>query len=129
MRWLRSISLALVAIAILAGILSDNIAAPPAIYIAGYRVLAVDFHVHTAVFSDGALAPWDLPREARRQGLDAFVMCSHNQTFTSNFGVWLSQWFSGALVIPGEEIETPGYHMIAAGIRNNVSWKQPAASA
>jgi predicted metal-dependent phosphoesterase TrpH len=116
-------------VAIIAGTISDDVRPPAPITLGGYRVLAVDFHVHPSLFSDGAVAPWDLPREAQRQGLDAFAMTAHNQIWTGRFGLWLSRWTGGATVLPGEEIESAHYHLIAVGIRRTVAWKQRAAAA
>ena len=35
----------------------------------------------------------------------------------------------GALLIPGEELTSVGYHMAVAGTARNVAWRQPAADA
>jgi len=126
---LRVISGSLLAAAIMAGTMSDELNPPAPIELDGYRVLAVDFHVHASVFGDGAVAPWDMPREAQRQGLDAFALTSHNQVWTAKLGRWLARWTGGATVLVGEEVQSAHYHLIAVGIHRTVSWKQPAASA
>jgi len=92
-------------------------------------VLAADFHVHPAILSAGALAPWDLALEARRQGLDVLAITPHNQVFTALFGRRVSRALGWPLVLAGEEVRSPAYHLIAVGIRHRVSWDQPAADA
>jgi hypothetical protein len=129
MNRLGLISGCLLAAAIIAGTMSDELSPPTPITLGGYRVLAVDFHVHASVFSDGAVAPWDMPREAQRQGLDAFALTSHNQVWTAKLGRWLARWTGGATVLVGEEVQSAHYHLIAVGIHRAVSWKQPAAAA
>jgi PHP-associated len=85
----------------------------------GYQVLAGDFHVH-AFPGDGALAPWMLRDEAARAGLDVFAVTNHNRTFTARFAGWLSAQSDGPLIIPGEEITAPDYHLIALGVHDTV---------
>jgi hypothetical protein len=115
--------------AIAAGTLSDRPRDRAPIVIGGYRVLAADFHVHPALVSAGALAPWDLLFEARRQGLDAFAITPHNQVFPATIGPWLARVFGGPTILVGEEVRGPKYHLIAVGIAERVSWDQPAAAA
>lgn len=98
---------------------------------AGYSVLAVDFHVHSFP-GDGVLPPWDLAVEARRRHLDAIALTNHNSTHS-----WrLAQWLAGiiprggaAMVIPGEELTSDGYHLAVIGVIAPIDWRQPAASA
>jgi hypothetical protein len=97
--------------------------------IAGYRVLAADFHVHTYPLNDSTLAPWDVVFEARRQSLDAIAITGHNHVFAGLWGRWFARLVGGPTVIPGEEIQAPGYHLIAVGIRSTVCWRNTAAQA
>jgi hypothetical protein len=46
-----------------------------------YTVLAADFHVHSFP-GDGGLLPWDIVTEARRRGLDAIALTSHNNMWS-----------------------------------------------
>ena len=96
----------------------------------GYWILSGDFHVHAAL-GDGTLLPWELRREARRAGLDVIAVTNHNTTFAARFASWWARSVGGPwpLVIAGEEITSPDYHMVAVGIRRTVSRRQPAASA
>lgn len=89
----------------------------------GYHVVAADFHVH-AFPGDGALPPWELAREASRRGLHAVVVSNHNQTGIIEPGsVFPVQ--PGVLVIPAQEVTTPRFHLIAAGIRETIDWRLP----
>src|SRR6188768_8587 len=62
-----------------AGTAADRPRARPVVTLGAYRVLAADFHVHSAAWSDGALTPFGLVVEADRQGLDAMAVTGHNQ--------------------------------------------------
>jgi predicted metal-dependent phosphoesterase TrpH len=126
---IRPAVFALFAVALAAGTLADRPLAQPPLLIGGYRVLAGDFHVHSAVFSAGALAPWDLVLEARRQGLDVFAITPHNQVWTGRLGRWASRVLGGPRVLAGEEVRGPAYHLIALGIERRVGWDQPATDA
>jgi len=119
----------LIVAAIAAGTLSDRPQTRNPVNLGGYRVLAADFHVHTFPLSASTLAPWDLIFEARRQGLDAMAITGHNQTLAGRVGEWFARHTDGPIVLVGEEIHAPQYHMIAVGIRNTISWRLGAASA
>jgi predicted metal-dependent phosphoesterase TrpH len=93
-----------------------------------YWVLSGDFHVHASP-GDGALAPWALRREAARAGLDVVAVTNHNQAFTGRLASRVSQSGQGPLLLAGEEITNPDYHLIAVGIERTVSGAQPAAAA
>ena len=118
---------ALLLVAIVAGTFSDRSHENQPLTIAGYRVLAADFHVHSALLNDGALPPWDLVLEAKRQGLDALAITPHGQLFDARLGRWFSRLVGGPTVLVGEEIVTPDYHLIAVGIQDAIGWRQPAA--
>ncbi len=126
---LRRCSALLLALAVLSGTLADRPFVNPPLILGGYRVLAVDFHTHSSMWSDGALTPWGLVLEARRQGLDAIAITAHNETWDAHVGQRFSRLIGGPIVLVGEEIVQPSYHMIAAGISTTVSFRQSAASA
>ena len=86
----RTATVSLLFVAIAAGTVSDRPPANPPLVVGGYRVIAADFHVHPAIVSGGALAPWDLVLEARRQSLDAVAITPHNQVFPAKIGRWFS---------------------------------------
>ncbi len=68
-------------------------------------------HAHT-FHSDGALAPVELARRAREQGLDFLAITDHNNTTHQLEAIEVP----GLLVITGEEITTPGGHVNAWGL-------------
>ena len=91
-------------------------------------VLAVDFHVHSFP-GDGSMTPWDLAVEAQRRGLDAIALTNHNHRLQWMLTQALQFEPHGALLIPGEELTSIGYHMAVAGTERNVAWHQAAADA
>jgi hypothetical protein len=98
---------------------------------AGYAVLTADFHVHSFP-GDGVLPPWDIAVEARRRRLDAVALTNHNSTHSWRLAQWLSGIIpqsGGALLIPGEELTAPGYHLAVIGVTTPLDWRQPAARA
>ena len=117
----------LVALGLAAGSALDTLPPLPAPAVAGgYHVIAADFHVH-AFPGDGALPPWELAREAARRGLHAIVVSNHNQTFAAQLGgeARRSPGEGGPILIPAQEITTPRFHLIAAGISRTVDWRLP----
>ncbi|MBA3949253.1 MAG: CehA/McbA family metallohydrolase, partial [Acidobacteria bacterium] len=90
----------------------------------GYHVIAADVHVH-AFPGDGALPPWELAREAARRGLHAIVVSNHNQTFAARLGGAALEGSRLPIVIPAQEITTPRFHLIAAGINRTIDWRLP----
>ncbi len=125
----RVVSACLLLAALACGTLSD---APPErapVILGGYRVLAADFHVHSFPLSGSTLAPWDLVVEARRQGLDAIALTGHDNVWEGKAGQWFSRRFGGPIVLVGEEIHSPGHHVIAVGIHRAISWRLGAPAA
>ena len=102
---------------------------PPALAVPGYQVLAADFHVHSFPLSWSTLSPFETVLEARTQGLDAIALTGHNNVVVSKLGRWFSRRFGGPIVLTGEEVHAPSYHMIAVGIEHSIDWRQTAASA
>jgi hypothetical protein len=125
----RRISWLLVVAAFVAGTVSDSPRRNPPLVLAGYRVLAADFHVHGFPFSWATLGPLNTVLEARRQGLDVIAMTGHNHVWVGKVGKWFSQFSDGPRVLVGEEIVAPHYHLLAVGIKKSVSWNQSAAAA
>ncbi len=113
---------------IVVGTVSDRIPDAQPRRAGEYWILAGDFHVH-AFPGDGALAPWTLRDEARRAGLDVFAVTNHEQVFTARLTQWISRFSDGPIVIAGEEITNPDYHLIAVGVEHRVNADQPAAAA
>jgi hypothetical protein len=112
---------------VLATALDDAPAGEPR-YRDRFRLVAADFHVH-AFPGDGALAPWDLRREARRRRLDAIAITNHNQTLAWRIDRQFFPEPPPPLTLPAEELTAPGYHVAAIGIREPVDWRLPFADA
>ena len=85
-----------------------------------YWILSGDFHVHASP-GDGALSPWMLRDEAARAGLDVIAVTNHNQSFTGRLANRIGEADDGPLMLAGEEITNPRYHMIAVGIERTVN--------
>jgi predicted metal-dependent phosphoesterase TrpH len=92
----------------------------------GFQVLSADLHVHSFP-GDGALPPWALASEARRRGLDAIALTNHNQMLSWKLAGWFRSPASGVLLLPGEEVTTPSFHMAAVGVQQPVDWDRSAA--
>lgn len=95
--------------------------APPLRLETDETVLTADFHVH-AFLGDGWLPQWELLREARRRGLDAITVTNHNQVLAAHVVRRIARGFDGPLVLVGEEVTAPEYHLIAAGIDRRIPW-------
>lgn len=68
-------------------------------------------HAHT-VHSDGKLTPQELASAARADGLDFLVITDHNNTVHQLDRIDVPE----LLVIPGEEVTTPGGHLNVWGL-------------
>jgi len=117
---LRSLSAVVLFAGILAGTIADRPVARPPVTLGGYRVLAADFHIHSSTWSDGALTPWNLVLEADRQGLDVIAVTGHNQVSDSKVARWFSRRVAGPTVLVGQEILSPGHHVIGLGTESVV---------
>src|SRR5205814_595659 len=100
----KVISIALLVVAILAGGAGDRAMRVEPLPLGGYRVLAVDFHTHSSMWSDGAFTPWGLVLEAERQGLDAIAVTGHSEVWDGQLAQRFSRAFRGPIVIGGEEV-------------------------
>jgi predicted metal-dependent phosphoesterase TrpH len=126
----RQAAVALLCCGLATGTLADDRtrAMPPRDEATGEWILAADFHVH-AFFGDVGLAPWDLQREARRARLDVLAVTNHGGTFAGRFNRWWASRAGGLVVLPGQEVTSPGYHLIAAGVERAIDPRLPAAGA
>jgi hypothetical protein len=111
---------------LVAGTLAESLPEPISRRAGDYWILAADFHVH-AFPGDGALPPWALRHEAARAGLDVFTLSNHNRVSTARIARWMSRQADGPIVIVGQEVTARGFHVIAAGIEERVSWRTSAA--
>lgn len=123
--WL--VSALLVVFGLVGGAAFDPRPERPAVHRAGYRVLEADFHMHTT-YSDGTLSPLSLVRQAERRGLDVVGVTEHNTVIAGLIARAWSDLTGGPIVIPGEEITTGRYHLIAVGLEQTVSPDQPIES-
>ena len=85
-------------------------------------VLRADFHVH-AFPGDGLLPAWELADEANRRGIDVVAITNHNQTLAASFAARRSGRLP--LVLPGQEVTSPSFHLVAVGVREVVDWRLP----
>ena len=98
-----------------AGTRSDTPRPSVARMMGGYHVLAADFHVHSFPLSWSTLSPADTVVEARYQGLDVIALTPHDLVWVATLGRAFAQATGGSpLVIAGEEITSPGYHLVEA---------------
>jgi len=124
----RAIGAALLATAVVIGTVSDQLPAHVPQRIGEYWMLVGDFHVH-AFPGDGSLTPWTLRSEAARAGLDVLAVTNHNQTATARLARRIAAVSSGPIVLAGQEVTNPPYHLIALGIVRAVSADQRAVDA
>jgi hypothetical protein len=130
MKRARLMSLVLIAIGVVAGTIVDRPLRRPPLTLGGYRVLAVDFHTHTSLWSDGTLTPWGLVLEADHQGLDAIAITGHDQTIGAHVGHWYARTFGGSTVLVGDEVlGDNGFHITAAGIQQTVRYRRSGGTA
>jgi predicted metal-dependent phosphoesterase TrpH len=116
-------------VALIAGTLAD--VPEPRVHreMGGYHVLATDFHVHSFPFSWSTLSAFDTVLDARHQGLDAIAITPHNHVWVARLGRWFANAIGGPIVVVGEEVTAPGYHMLAVGIDELVSNRLSAEDA
>jgi predicted metal-dependent phosphoesterase TrpH len=105
-----------------AGTLADDLPQRAPVVTARGTILRADFHVH-AFPGDGALPAWELAREASRRQIDVIAITNHNQTLAASFPAGTGGRLP--LVLPGQEITTPAFHLIAVGVRRTIDWRLP----
>lgn len=88
-------------------------------------VLVADFHVHPFP-GDGALSVRQLQREAFRRGLDVIAVTGHNNQAGWRLATAVGRLDEGVIVLPGQEVTAPKFHMAAIGIPRTVNWDQTA---
>jgi len=115
--------------ALVTGSATDGRRSSPSLVLGGYHVLAADFHVHMFPLGWSTLSPWDTVIEARHQGLDVIAMVPHNLVWPGKVGRWFSSLISGPIVITGEEITAPDYHLLAVGVDESISSRLPIIGA
>lgn len=91
-------------------------------------LLVADLHVHPYP-GDGSLTVWQLQREAARRGVDVMAITSHNHRVGLTLARLLGTDPRGAIVLPGQEVTSADYHMIAAGTGELIDWRLSGADA
>ena len=91
-------------------------------------VIVADLHIHPYP-GDGSLPVWELQHEARRRGLDAIGITGHNNRLGLRLSEWLDLESDDVMVIPGQEVTAPGFHLVAIGTRDDVDWRLKAVDA
>jgi PHP-associated len=126
----RPIGLALVFAGIVWGTLHDRSPLREIPRVDGRFLIAGDFHVH-AFIGDGGLAPWELRREARRRELDVIAVTNHNQRLAAVLATRSARHaVSGdPIVLAGQEVTAPQYHLVAVGVRDTIDWRLGASDA
>lgn len=122
----RAVAVALFAAAVIAGTVLDSrtrVAGP-----LSSTILVADLHVHPYP-GDGSLPVWELQREAQRRGIDVVAVTAHNNRFGLTLGRLARPDPGGPILIPGQEITTPSFHMIAVGVEREIDWRLPAREA
>lgn len=126
----RAIVVAALALAsIAAGTVVDVPTPSKASVLGGYYVLACDFHVHSFPSTWSTLSPIDTVLEARHRGLDVIAMTPHESIWAGKLGAWFTRRIAGPIVIVGEEITAPRYHLIGVGISKTIQYGVPLADA
>lgn len=111
--------------AVLVGTLLDRRWTPPPV---DPSVMVADLHIHPYP-GDGSLPVWELQREARRRGLDAVGITGHNNRLGLALASWLGLNANDVLVLPGQELTTPGFHLVGIGTKASIDWRLPAIDA
>ncbi|HVL66069.1 MAG TPA: CehA/McbA family metallohydrolase [Vicinamibacterales bacterium] len=118
-------ALAVFGAAVFAGTLLDRAAPRPA---PRPGLLVADLHVHPFP-GDGALTVYQLQREALRRGIDVVAITGHN----NRVGLRLAHAFGvqsdAVIVLEGQEVTAPGFHVIAAATDRPIDWRLSAADA
>jgi hypothetical protein len=122
----RAAAACMLALGIGVGTAADDVPRRTPIRSGADWLLACDFHVH-AFPGDGSLTPFSLRDEAARAGIDVIAITNHNQFAAARLIRWLPADPGAPILIPGEEITHPDYHLIAVGIDRRIAAGPPVA--
>jgi hypothetical protein len=123
--WLRAVAAMAFVVCLVAGSLTDT---PRATAPRDPSVLAADFHVHAAP-GDGLLPVWEIQREAERRDLDVIAITNHNHGVATALARISGLVRPYPLVIYGQELTAPRFHMAAVGVSRMIDWRLPAEAA
>ena len=88
--------------------------------------LVADLHVHPFP-GDGALTIRQLQREAARRGVDVIAVTGHNNQAGWRLANAIAPVAdTDVIVLPGQEVTNPRFHIVAVGIPQLVQWDQDA---
>jgi len=113
---------------LLAGILFSSIAdfsEQNKVSVGNYSVYCGDLHVHTFVSGDSPASPFAVLFDARQKGLDFIFVTDHNTVLGSEIVQRFAGLRSDLLVITGEEVTTPKWHVLALGISETIQPTHP----
>lgn len=85
-------------------------------------VLVADLHVHPFP-GDGVLTVWQLQREASRRGVDVIAVAGHNNRVALTLAHALRLFSDAPVTIESQELTTPGFHIVAVGVRTMIDWR------
>jgi len=125
---IRSLALVVVAVGVAIGTAAGRAADRSPVRSGDDFILAGDFHVHAAP-GDGSLTPSELRHEASRAGLDVIAITNHNQIAAAPLVSALAGDDDQPIVLLGEEVTHPNYHLIAVGITHSVRPERSVADA
>lgn len=126
----RSVAAASVVVAAMAaGTIADGPTPSAARMVGGYHALAGDFHVHSFPSTWSTLSPIDTVLEAKHRGLDVIAITPHDSIWGARIGAWFARAIGGPIVIVGEEITAPQYHLIGVGLSEAIPRGLPFADA
>jgi hypothetical protein len=91
-------------------------------------ILSADLHIHPYP-GDGSLPVWELQHEAGRRSLDVIAITGHNNRFGLEVGRLHTPDAGGPIVIPGQEVTTQAFHLVALGITDLIDWRLTARDA
>jgi predicted metal-dependent phosphoesterase TrpH len=111
----RSLAIIVLAIGIAIGTAAGSVTDRPPVRSGDDFILAADFHVHAAP-GDGSLTPAALRDEAARAGLDVIAITNHNHLAAAPLVSALAADDDRPLVLLGQEVTHPNYHLIAVGV-------------
>jgi hypothetical protein len=124
----RTVAIVTLAMGVAVGTASGRLEYHPPARSGDYYILASDFHVHAAP-GDGSLTPSALRDEAARQDLDVIAITNHNQFLAASLVAGLAGDEDRPIVLTGEEVTNPNYHLIAVGISHAVRGDLPVVDA
>ncbi|HET6958485.1 MAG TPA: CehA/McbA family metallohydrolase [Vicinamibacterales bacterium] len=112
----RALAIVVLAAGIAIGTAAGGATYRPPVHSGDDFILAADFHVHAAP-GDGSLTPSALRDEAARAGLDVIAITNHNHLAEAPLVAALAAANDDRpIVLLGQEVTHPTYHLIAVGI-------------